>query len=193
VHDRALSPAEVAGAYSPEPPPSGVEENPSAQKYSIIGEPSQPRFETEQITPGDQPNGAPASEPVKRDYLTDLFNHARRNKPGDSDTHIRPKHWEAVSDAEFAICRRVADLWCGGTLPWPGSIEAHCGAAGWLLELSDGNLGACVRAIDEYHLHYEAERMTFTVAGPKSLVAVLPAFLAANGGDGEPGVIRVGG
>lgn len=129
-----------------------------------------------------------------RDYLTDLLAYAKRRKPGDSDTHVRPKHWESVSDDEYAICRRVAQLWCGGRLPFPGSIEAHCGAAGWLLhDLNGGNLSACVRALDEYHLHYEAERMTFTVAGPKSLVAVLPAFLAAEGGGGEPGVIRVGG
>jgi addiction module HigA family antidote len=135
-----------------------------------------------------------AEQPApKRDYLTDLFNHARREKPGDSDTHVRPRHWESVSDAEYAICQRVALLWCGGRLPFPGSIEAHCGAAGWLLELNGGNLGATIRALDEYHRHYEAERMTFTVAGPKSLVSVLPAFLAAEGGGGEPGVIQVGG
>lgn len=152
VHDRALSPAEVAEAHSSEPP-------------------------------------AP-----KRDYLTDLFAYANRDRPGDSDTHVRPKHWETVSDGEFAVCERVAFLWCGGRLPFPGSIEAHCGAAGWLLhELSGGNLGACIRALDRYHLYYEEQQMSFTIAGPKSLVSVLPAFLVQEGSGGEPGVIKVGG
>lgn len=161
--------------------------------------PSAPSDATAPDTPPEPPTvpvmtlGRSGAKPP-RDYLTDVFNYAKRTQPGEKDTHIRPKHWETVSDDEYAICERVAQLWCGGRLPFPGSIEAHCGAAGWLLhDLNGGNLGACIRALDEYHLHYEQEKMTFTVAGPKSLVSVLPAFLAAEGGGGEPGVIRVGG
>jgi hypothetical protein len=124
---------------------------------------------------GEEP-GAVAPETSPRDFLDDVLTHAQKPKP-----EGRPKGWETVTESEFAICKRVADLWCSGKLPtgrWGSRIEKQCAGADELLEYHGGDLQACLLTIDKYHEFYSDDGADFSVAGPQSLVGVIPGFMA---------------
>jgi hypothetical protein len=96
------------------------------------------------------------------------------------DVSERPRGWETgISEAEFAVCQRVAELWGTGKLPtWSELIDRQAAGAAELLRHHDGDLLATLTTIDRYHQHYVAEEKTWTVAGPQSLVNVIPPFIA---------------
>jgi len=115
--------------------------------------------------------------------LDPLFDVFERNVGGDKPNG-RPEGWDHVSAAVFAICIRVADLWCAGKLPsgtWGTRIEKQCAGASELLGYHDGDLQAALATLDKYHLHYEDGGGGFTVTGPQSLVNVLPPFMQGGG------------
>lgn len=103
-----------------------------------------------------------------------------------ADLSQRPTPWQTniVSDAEFAICQRVADLWAGGKMAGiPRFIDPQVEAAGEVLRMFDDDVGKALETIMLYHEQYEADwqrtgQRPFTVAGPQSLVNVLRTFEA---------------
>jgi len=120
-------------------------------------------------------------EPPKppRDFLDDVFDHASRQQGGDS----RPKGWQGATEAEYAICQRVADLWAGGRLPsgtWGDRIEKQLAGADELLSYHGGDLQATLLTIDRYHEHYQDNGSAFSIVGPQSLVDVVRSFMAQN-------------
>lgn len=117
--------------------------------------------------------------PPPRDYLDDTLSFSQKDKPNG-----RPEGWDHVSAAVFAICIRVADLWCAGKLPtgrWTERIEKQCAGASELLGYHDDDLQAALATVDKYHLHYKDDGVDFTVAGPQSLVNVIPPFMQSGG------------
>lgn len=126
----------------------------------------------------EQESGAGAPETPPRDFLDDVL--ARAKKP---KSEGKPKGWETVTESEFAVCKRVADLWCFGKLTtgrWGDRIEKQCAGADELLEYHGGDLQACLLTIDKYHEFYSDDGADFSVAGPQSLVGVIPGFMAGS-------------
>ena len=116
------------------------------------------------------------------DYLEAIWNFSHQPQPTD-----RPNGWQGATEAEYTLCKHVADLWCMGLLPtgqWGDRIERQCAGANELLRYHNGDLQATLSTIDHYHHHYCEKECDFHVVGPQSLVGVLPQFMA--NGPGSP-------
>ena len=99
------------------------------------------------------------------------------------DNSDRPTGWEHTPDATFAVCQRVADLWMRGIIPsgtYGDRVEKWTAGAAELLRYHKDDLQAALLTLDRYHLHYEDQGLTFSVAGPQSLLGVIPSFMAGG-------------
>lgn len=183
--ERAISPGERA--TTPGETKKNQEEEPKV-------EPTEKPcgFLPEQASPESKPPETPTDQHMTRlrekfgaDPLEAMTIAAEQTKTND-----RPTGWEFTRDDSFAICQRVADLWTAGKLPsgtWGGRIEKWAAGAAELLRYHDDDLQAALLTLDRYHLHYEEQGLTFTVAGPQSLLNVIPPFMAGGAKRRKPG------
>lgn len=149
----------------------------------------------EEDTCGTASSGGKESKEERLERLRDKFGKdptemAMRAAQLLDDNGDRPKGWRDATESEFAICKRVAELWAGGALPWAtDDIEKHLTAAHHLLKLVQGNQRKLIRAIDSYHA--ENGESGLSITGPYSLRNVLPPFLKDLDDDGNK-VLRIG-
>lgn len=137
-------------------------------------------------------NGGTAGESLERlrqkfgtDPVMAMMKVSQQSSSASAD---RPSGYRDATEGEYAICKRVAELWSGGVLPWASDdIEKHLAAANQLLKLHNGDPREILRALDEYHAQNDGD-VGFTVSGPYSLRNTLPRFLAKRN---EQKVIRV--
>lgn len=113
------------------------------------------------------------------DPLEGIFKAAQSGIGNGTD---RPPGWRDVTDAELAVCKRVAELWNGGVLsPFGTDIEEAAAGANYLLSLHDGNARETIRTIDAYY-HDDGQKLR--ISNPYSLRKIIPGFLAnRDGGD----------
>jgi len=111
------------------------------------------------------------------DPLVDIF--TRAIQASGNGHKPRPRGWENVSDDEFAICQRVADLWKAGHLPHSSQqIERQAAGAHELLEMHGGDLRATLVTLDKYAETEDGKKLN--IAGPQSLTNVIPIYLAKH-------------
>ena len=154
--------------------PSAIQvDNPGGEPPTESPEPTTQLDLTKPDLTGLDDAGEPAPENPPPDVLDDIFAHAQ--KP---EANERPSGWEFATEPEYAISKRVADLWGTGKLPtgqWGDRIEKQAAGAIELLRHHDGDLQACLLTIDRYHAQFDGG---ITISGPQSLVGVIPAFMA---------------
>ena len=138
------------------------------------------------------PESVQTEETAERDFLDDALTFSRKQ----SGNEKRPRGWQdGITDAEYAVCRRVAQHWGTGKLPAKSDlIDDWAAGAKELLRHHDGDELATLLTLDQYQVHYDAEaerleaqnKTMFTVGGPQSLMQVIPAFMARQRTRGSP-------
>ncbi len=128
---------------------------------------------------------AGASKPAHaRDYLSDILSHSSRKTK-----QPRTNGWSDCSEPVYAVCQRVADLWCASIMPSGNHgdrVEHWQAGALELLRYHDNDVRATIETLDRYQAHHDGQEKPITIAGPQSLVNVIPAFLAQGDRQSEP-------
>lgn len=77
--------------------------------------------------------------------------HAHAKKKAQLD-NTRPKEWRNTSDGAYGLCRRFADLFRDGALPWSdGDIEKSIATAERMIIHFGGDARKAKRVLDEFH------------------------------------------
>lgn len=110
----------------------------------------------------------------KKDDTLERMLFSKKNAK-ESNANLPPRGWRAASEAELAICQRIAEHWTDHKLPWsPDDIERSLATAHQFLEQYDSDVRKIKDAIDRYHLKHGDD---FTVTSAYSLRNALPKFI----------------
>lgn len=168
-----------------------VEENTSTETEEVTStetEEDEPKTSTETVDTKESIKEKERKPP--RDFLGDVFDFANSGQIKEG----RSPGWETVSNEQFGICKRVADLWLGGIMPsgqYGDRIEKQCAGALELLRYHGGDYRSTLTTVDAYHQQYARDGPGFSVAGPQSLIGVIPQFLQNWRHPDKPKVINV--
>ena len=105
--------------------------------------------ETFGLFDGEKEPPITVGEKTPGDPLEAVHAHAKK-KPQLDNT--RPKEWRNTSDGAYGLCRRFADLFRDGALPWSdGDIEKSITAAERMIIHFGGDARKAKRVLDEFH------------------------------------------